>query len=472
MSAPAWLVPEFEEMSSPSKRNLFDESVIRSSNEEILFRAWKLAETQRKEAIIANETLQKQVKDLLARVMTLEAKSCSPMPSTSTAVDKPEYSTDEEELRKETEWIFQKNRSSKKRKASDSPIVSPECEKKKEKPSVQKVVPKQVTIHKPPPVIVEEQPSYDRLYRLLEASEIGTSFKTTLLSSGDIKINVENEGAYRELTRLLNESNIKWYSFENKQTRPIKVMVKKLHPSCEEKSIVQCLKSRNFKILSAVNILKRVDKKPLPMFMLSFENSEDVKKIYEIKEILGMKVTVEAVKSPKIIPQCKNCQMFGHTQKFCNKDSRCVRCAGKHHYSKCQKPKDGPPKCVNCKENHPANYRGCTVAKEIQKIRNSAVGKTLKTEATKTVSIAENKPSTSGQKSYAQATRSAQSEPQIKPKKSEDNVLSILSKLMLKLEALESDQKKIIGSINDRLDKIEKNNKTLKVKKQQNGKRS
>jgi hypothetical protein len=28
------------------------------------------------------------------------------------------------------------------------------------------------------------------------------------------------------------------------------------------------------------------------------------------------------------------------------------------------------PKCVNCGEGHPANYRGCIVAKELQKIKN------------------------------------------------------------------------------------------------------
>ena len=77
---------------------------------------------------------------------------------------------------------------------------------------------------------------------------------------------------YRQLTTLLKKKNINWYSFENKQTRPIKVMVRKLHPSCPPEKVVEYDRQQQLKILSAVNILKRADKTPLPLFMLSFDN--------------------------------------------------------------------------------------------------------------------------------------------------------------------------------------------------------
>lgn len=38
----------------------------------------------------------------------------------------------------------------------------------------------------------------------------------------------------------------------------------------------------------------------------------------------------------------------------------------------CTKPKETPPKCYNCGENHPVNYRGCVVAKEFEALRNKA----------------------------------------------------------------------------------------------------
>jgi hypothetical protein len=120
-------------------------------------------------------------------------------------------------------------------------------------------------------------------------------------------------------------------------------------------------------IMEVSQMRSRKNKTPLPLYMLTFEKKEGIKRIFEIKEILSMKVTTEALQRAKLIPQCKNCQDYGHTQKYCRKEARCVKCVGKHHMKECQKPEQSHPKCVNCGEAHPANYRGCVVAKELQK---------------------------------------------------------------------------------------------------------
>jgi len=36
-----------------------------------------------------------------------------------------------------------------------------------------------------------------------------------------------------------------------------------------------------------------------------------------------------------------------------------------HHYTNCNKKIEEPPTCVNCKEPHPANYKGCKYFKNI-----------------------------------------------------------------------------------------------------------
>lgn len=129
----------------------------------------------------------------------------------------------------------------------------------------------------------------------------------------------------------------------------------------------------DFKILDVVNKIRRTregDREtriPLPLFLLTFENTEDIKRIYEIKYLCHMGVKVEAIKSNNIIPQCQRCQ----TQKFCQREPKCVRCAGNHITAKCEKPKNTAEKCSNCAEAHPANYRGCLVAKELKKKRNN-----------------------------------------------------------------------------------------------------
>ena len=105
------------------------------------------------------------------------------------------------------------------------------------------------------------------------------------------------------------------------------------------------------------------------MFILTFSADENTNNIYEITSILGSKVEIQPLRKSKRIPQCKQCQAYGHTQRYCNKDPRCVKCEGKQHTKECRKPKEAQPKCVHCGEAHPANYRGFSVAIELQKLK-------------------------------------------------------------------------------------------------------
>jgi hypothetical protein len=92
-------------------------------------------------------------------------------------------------------------------------------------------------------------------------------------------------------------------------------------------------------------IRSRKDKALVPLQMLMFEKKEDTKRIFEIKEILSMNATTEALRRSNLISQCKNCQAYGHTQKYYRKEARCVKCIGNHH-------------------------RKCAVAKELQKFKD------------------------------------------------------------------------------------------------------
>lgn len=78
-------------------------------------------------------------------------------------------------------------------------------------------------------------------------------------------------------------------------------------------------------------------------------------------------VTFEAPHTKRIIPQCIRCQQYGHTKNFCQRNPKCVKCAESHLTIECpRKVKNNTVKYVNCSENHPANYRGCAVHKQLQ----------------------------------------------------------------------------------------------------------
>lgn len=92
------------------------------------------------------------------------------------------------------------------------------------------------------------------------------------------------------------------------------------------------------------------------------------KEIYDIKGLLYTRVTIEPPHPKREIPQCTNCQRFGHTKGYCFRDPKCVKCDGAHATKDCsRKARDNKVKCTNCGGNHPANFRGCLYHKNIQK---------------------------------------------------------------------------------------------------------
>ena len=58
-------------------------------------------------------------------------------------------------------------------------------------------------------------------------------------------------------------------------------------------------------------------------------------------------------------------QRYGHMQKYCNHNFRCVKCAGSHPIDQCTKSPETPAKCIHCQGEHPSNYKGCSTYKTL-----------------------------------------------------------------------------------------------------------
>ena len=91
--------------------------------------------------------------------------------------------------------------------------------------------------------------------------------------------------------------------------------------------------------------------------MVIFDKDEDINKLYRIYcDILEMRVTIETIKRPKLIPQW--CQEHEHTRKYCNEISRRAKCVKEHFTKYCNKLKRIVCKCGNYNEKHPDSYKG------------------------------------------------------------------------------------------------------------------
>lgn len=124
------------------------------------------------------------------------------------------------------------------------------------------------------------------------------------------------------------------------------------------------------KVTNIWNVKQRITKKSLPMHFIEVESKDNNKDIYNIKSLLHCRVIFEPPRPKRDIPQCSNCQQYGHTRKYCFRKPKCIKCAGDHASSNCErKERSDSVKCILCDGNHPANYKGCTVYKELQKIK-------------------------------------------------------------------------------------------------------
>lgn len=430
-------------------QSLQQENQLRAYNEQVYYNNWQeeIRKRTNLEAIIVELRQQlAELKDKIQNNENQEQKEEQPVT----------YSTDEEEFIKDPNEFTEVRSRRNKRKASESPQKTTEIKKTS---NFQKDDKKH--IDKLPPIMVKEVKDYDKLYT--EITQLSIACKVTALMNGMIKINVESVESYKKLEAYLDDKKFSWYTYECKQDRPIKVMAKRLPATTKPEKIITELHSKGFRTVDAVNIISKrrivnssnetvIKKEPIPMFMLTFSKDEDIKKIYAIKQIQGASVIIEPVRKSKLIPQCKRCQLFGHTQGFCRMNPQCVKCGGNHETRDCRKPAATKPKCANCQLEHPANYRGCEVAKDAQKRRQQAVTakRTQQPVARPAAPTALRKEGVTYAQIFKKTPRSDNTQQEADTNKTTND---ILTNILAQLEK----QGKIIEALSDRVTKLEWN---------------
>jgi hypothetical protein len=196
--------------------------------------------------------------------------------------------TDENELPKEVEWITASSRKNKKIKINPSPDSSPDRRMNSKTP--QQIKENERKEPKPPPIFVSNITDYDTLYTTLKKNS--TSFKVTTRNNDQVKINTEDRQAFKCTITCLKELSLQWHSYEDKETRDLKVMARGLLPTANCREIIDELQKKKLLCKDAVNIIKKIKietdkggntvKKSLPLFMFTFKCKENMKAVFGI----------------------------------------------------------------------------------------------------------------------------------------------------------------------------------------------
>lgn len=233
-------------------------------------------------------------------------------------------------------WSLQKKRSLKKRKAVSSPEYLAELDKV-DKPERRKITQNEeqgITISpstsagkvadkkrvKFPPFNLINVKEYNIIVEIINILSKEPAPIITKGAEGKYKINVYSEVDFRTLSNILEVKGIEWFNYENKSVRPNKVMMRGLGGSIDTEDIKLALTEMRFNIIDVSNIhIKKINPRNIgekikikaPLHRLTFSRDEDLKKIFDIKNVLYTRVKIEELlTNPEIVKQCKKCQFW------------------------------------------------------------------------------------------------------------------------------------------------------------------
>jgi len=144
-------------------------------------------------------------------------------------------------------------------------------------------------------------------------------------------------------------------------------VIKNIHHTTE---IALALEEIGFTVRQVTNIKHKKTKISLPLFFVDLAPESISKEIFNGTSLLNTKIKVEEPHKRCEIPQCQNCQTYSHTKSYCSHSPRCAKCGGPILLELAQNHLTYRPNvCALCDGEHPANYKGCTIYKELQQCR-------------------------------------------------------------------------------------------------------
>lgn len=244
---------------------------------------------------------------------------------------------------------------------------------------------------KPPPIILYGVDDINKLTEMLETVADVTEFTFKITNRNQLRMNCVNMDVYKRILTLVREKGLIGHTFNRKDERCLRIVIRNLHPSTPIDIIKEEVEATgNIVKGEIINAKFGPEKKPTSTFFVNLLPGPNNKAAKDLKFIYHQSVVIEDPRKRRSIIQCHRCQQYGHSKNYCMRPPRCVKCGQSHKTSDCdKKDRNTPALCALCSGPHPANYKGCEVYREI-------LARRMKPPTTKR-KILENPPSTKGE---------------------------------------------------------------------------
>ena len=179
----------------------------------------------------------------------------------------------------------------------------------------------EIKIQKSPPIFVDGVSNIQPLYEMLNNSA-KNSYDIKIVSSNQVKIQLKTPEVYSIVVKELEAKQTQFYTYKPKEERGFKVVLRNIHPSVDINDLKEELKQNGHQVTNIWNVKHRVNKTPLPMFMIELLPNSNNKHIYNIEYLMHCRVNFEPPRPKRVIPQCANCQQYGHTKTYCRRSPK------------------------------------------------------------------------------------------------------------------------------------------------------
>lgn len=339
---------------------------------------------------------------------------------------------------------------------------------------------------KPPPIVLYGIQDVKELTKLMESVCNKNQFTLKILNKRLLHVLAATTDDYKKIITIIRENGLIGYTFTPKDKKSYRIVIKNLHHSTPHQAIIDAIEATGNQVTGEIiNARYGPEKKPSSTFFVNLEQGNDNPIVKSITHIYNQRVKIEDPRKSKTIVQCQRCQEYGHSKNNCMRPFRCVKCGENHKTSECaKKDRSTPAKCALCSLDHPANYKGCQVYRELlarrlnnhngnQKgypnykqpafsHRKPIINAASISHAPASPEPAEREETSYQQKSYAQATRASQAtdnQPKVKNSNSNQpalNLEKILTKQSEKIDLLIQQISSMLALITTLLQKISK----------------
>jgi hypothetical protein len=193
-------------------------------------------------------------------------------------------------------------------------------------------------------------------------------------TSQHVKINCQTEEDHLTVKKFCIDYKLEHAITRPHRDRPIKIIIRKLPKDTPISEIQQELALLQFPVTDISQLYRnskenKNEKEYFPLFLVTLKNEPGTEAIFKLQSLFHIKISIEAYRRRTLL-QCYRCQRFHHTQHTCSAPPRCLTCGQSHYSHLCGNKTEQTRCCANCKNPHPANYKGCPYyLQELQKFK-------------------------------------------------------------------------------------------------------